>query len=59
MSWEYKIAQPETKGFGIGSSKKLDAQAEEFLNRLGREGWECYHVNTDAYPHAFYLKRPR
>lgn len=59
MSWEYKIEQPEMKGFAIGSGKKLNVHAEELLNKMGREGWECYHVNTDVYPNVFFLKRPR
>ncbi|MEL6686018.1 MAG: DUF4177 domain-containing protein [Pseudomonadota bacterium] len=59
MSWEYKIVQPEMKGLSGLSSKKIHAASEDILNKMGREGWECYHVNVDAYPSVFYLKRPR
>ncbi len=53
--WEYKIVQPE-KGGGI-TGTDIRANNAEFLNKYGREGWECYHVKTDDHPSVFYLKR--
>lgn len=56
--WEYKIVQTEVKGAGLViTGNKLRAQSETMLNKLGQDGWECYHVKTDDYPSVFYLKR--
>ncbi len=45
QSWEYKTV---TLGNTEGGS------AEEQLNQLGAEGWECFHVETGR----FYFKKP-
>ena len=57
--WEYNIVQPSAKGMGMfgGHSEKFAEHISSFLNDFGRNGWEAYHVNTDAYPPVFYLKR--
>lgn len=59
VSWEYKIVQPEVKGLMGLSPKQVHGSSEDLLNRMGRDGWDCYHVNTDHYPSIFYMKRPR
>jgi len=42
QSWEYKTAVLET------------GSADEQLNQLGAEGWECFHVDSGT----FYFKKP-
>jgi len=42
QSWEYKTAVLET------------GSADDQLNQLGAEGWECFHVDSGT----FYFKKP-
>lgn len=53
--WEYRIVEG---GTGMTGAKIRD-NSTDILNRLGLDGWECYHVFTDSHPTLFYLKRPR
>ena len=53
--FEYKIVQG---GNGM-SGASIRAASMDILNRLGLEGWECFHAKTDAAPTVFYLKRER
>lgn len=51
MKWEYNFIFREyrTKGF-----------AEEYMDELGKEGWELVAVTSDPNgDRHFYLKRPR
>jgi hypothetical protein len=56
--FEYKIEQASAKGMGMmaGQAKYRDNDVD-MLNRLGRDGWECYHAKTDSFPIIYYLKR--
>ena len=45
QSWEYKTVRVEATG---------DDSADDQLNRLGAEGWECFHVDSGT----FYFKKP-
>jgi len=56
--YEYKFAQADIKGMGIIlKPKEFRPKEIEMLNRLGREGWDCYHVNTSDLPALYYMKR--
>ena len=33
------------------------ARADELLNEMGRERWECYHVGGNGQRRVFYFKR--
>jgi len=56
--FEYKITQASAKGMGMmAGPEKYRANDVDMLNRLGREGWDCYHVKTDSFPALYYLKR--
>ena len=33
------------------------ARADELLNEMGRERWECYHVSGNGQRRVFYFKR--
>jgi hypothetical protein len=44
--WEYKVDKPSLSGIG---GKKLRRSLQDWLNAQGREGWECFYVNRDAY----------
>lgn len=46
QSWEYKSIVLETAAGGDS--------ADEQLNRLGAQGWECFHVDSGT----FYFKKP-
>ena len=45
QSWEYKSMVLEVTG---------DVSADDQLNRLGAQGWECFHVDSGT----FYFKKP-
>jgi len=56
--FEYKIAQADIKGMGlVVKPETYRAREMDLLNRLGREGWDCYHVKTDEFPALYYMKR--
>lgn len=56
--FEYKIVQAETKGMGLmAGTKDFRVNDMELLNRLGRDGWDCYHVGSKEYPPLYYMKR--
>lgn len=54
MTWEYMVRE-----FNVQDSTKI-LLLEEFLNEVGRDGWELVSVATtptDAFTHLVYLKR--
>ena len=53
--FEYRII---TGGSG-GSGASIRSSSVDILNKLGAEGWECFHAKTDTLPTVFYLKRER
>lgn len=56
--FDYKIAQTNIKGMGlVVNSKKYNDNDVDMLNRLGREGWDCYTVETGQLPVLNYMKR--
>ena len=52
--WEYRIIEGSNKGM---TGDAIRQGSEEILNNFGLQGWECYHVNSNAFPSLFYLKR--
>ena len=48
-SWEYQI---------VSMDEKTDAEKTDELNKLGKNGWECYHV-SDGQVEKFYVKKRR
>lgn len=54
MTWEYMVRE-----FSVQDSVKI-LLLEEFLNEVGRDGWELVGVATtptEAFTHLVYLKR--
>ena len=54
MSWEYMVRE-----FNVYDSAKI-LLLEEFLNEVGRDGWELISVAmtpTENFTHVVYLKR--
>ena len=54
MTWEYMVRE-----FNVQDSVKI-LLLEEFLNEVGRDGWELVGVAitpTEAFTHLVYLKR--
>lgn len=54
MTWEYMVRE-----FNVQDSGKI-LLLEEFLNEVGRDGWELVSVAntpTEAFKHLVYLKR--
>ena len=54
MIWEYIVRE-----FNVQDTAKI-MMLEEFLNEVGRDGWELISVATtptDAFTHLVYLKR--
>ena len=49
-SWEYQI---------ISMDGKTDDEKTTELNRLGKSGWECYHVSDRGQIEKFYVKKRR
>ena len=49
-SWEYKI---------ISVDGKSDDEKTTELNKLGKNGWECYHVSDRGEAEKFYVKKRR
>lgn len=39
--WEYKIINPEVKGW---VDKRIDPESEQQLNELGNQGWELVSI---------------
>ena len=52
--WEYRIIEGSNKGM---TGDAIRQGSETILNNFGLQGWECYHVNSNAFPSLFYLKR--
>lgn len=56
--YEYKIAQADYQDMGLVTKvEKLRKKDLDMLNRLGREGWDCYAVVTSVAPNLYYMKR--
>lgn len=55
--WEYKIVEADNKMKFTGAA--IRQSSETLLNKLGADGWDCYHIKTDSFPSVFYLKRVR
>ena len=56
MNWEYLVRE-----FNVQDSDKI-LLMEEFLNEVGRDGWELVSVATtptENFTHLVYLKRGR
>jgi len=54
MNWEYLVRE-----FNVQASDKI-LLVEEFLNEVGRDGWELVSVATTPtanFTHLIYLKR--
>ena len=54
MTWEYMVRE-----FNVQDSDKI-LLVEEFLNEVGRDGWELVSVATTPtanFTHLIYLKR--
>lgn len=54
MTWEYMVRE-----FNVQDSGRI-LLLEEFLNEVGRDGWELISVATtptDNFTHLVYLKR--
>jgi hypothetical protein len=54
MTWEYIVRE-----FNVQDAAKI-MMLEEFLNEVGKDGWELISVATtptDAFTHLVYLKR--
>jgi hypothetical protein len=54
MTWEYMVRE-----FNVEDSTKI-LLLEEFLNEVGKDGWELISVAstpTHAFTHLIYLKR--
>jgi hypothetical protein len=54
MSWEYMVRE-----FNVQDSDRI-LLLEEFLNEVGRDGWELISVATtptENFTHVVYLKR--
>ncbi len=57
-SFEYKMAQAELKSLGLLlKPAEFRAKETDMLNRLGRDGWECFHVDSSELPTLYYMKR--
>ena len=54
--WEYKIVEGGDKGWRGATHRD---HSMDILNRLGLEGWECFHAKTDSFPTIFYMKREK
>ena len=55
MQWEYIVRE-----FNVQDSDKI-LLVEDFLNEVGKDGWELVSVATtptDNFTHLIYLKRP-
>jgi len=55
MRWEYMVRE-----FDVRDAARL-VLLEEFLNEVGRDGWELVSVArtpTETFTHLVYLKRP-
>lgn len=55
MSWEYMVRE-----FSVQDSARI-LLMKEFLNEVGRDGWELISVATtptENFTHLVYLKRP-
>jgi len=56
--YEYKMAQADSQDMGlITKVEKLRKKDLDMLNRLGREGWDCYAVDSNVLPNLYYMKR--
>ena len=53
--FEYTIVE----GGKGASGAQIRTASTDILNRLGLDGWECFHAKTDTLPTVFYLKRER
>ena len=43
--WEYKTLRTKDLGVSVFSSRKTAAAIDEYLNELGRQGWELVQFN--------------